>query len=268
MLGSPPFLRAAALPRPTPGWTWASTSAVIARDIPKRPFALVGFPRAAADAAAGATSFNRAIRRSARRAGRRCIRAVYAIAVLAILHFFWMRAAKHDFAEVAVYAAIVAALLGGARCASRRLRQAGRRRREQQLVDAVQRSQRRELLGRVAHAEQTGPKASASGGIRAAPPAPRCRTAAAARRRRGTSPSRSPCSACESRRSGVARFAQRQGGGQQQHLVALALRTSCRWPRRSCCARPAWRSGRRCRWRRSPARSCWCSSAPATRPAR
>jgi len=39
-------------------------------------------------------------------------RLVYAVAPLAILHFFWMRAAKHDFAEVALYAAILAFLLG------------------------------------------------------------------------------------------------------------------------------------------------------------
>jgi sulfoxide reductase heme-binding subunit YedZ len=29
-----------------------------------------------------------------------------------VLHFFWMRAGKNDFAEVAVYAAIMAVLLG------------------------------------------------------------------------------------------------------------------------------------------------------------
>jgi len=37
---------------------------------------------------------------------------LYAVAALAVLHFFWMRAGKQDFAEVAVYAAILAALLG------------------------------------------------------------------------------------------------------------------------------------------------------------
>jgi methionine sulfoxide reductase heme-binding subunit len=37
---------------------------------------------------------------------------VYVIAGLGILHFFWMRAAKNNFAEVAVYAAILAVLLG------------------------------------------------------------------------------------------------------------------------------------------------------------
>jgi sulfoxide reductase heme-binding subunit YedZ len=39
-------------------------------------------------------------------------RLVYAVAVLAVLHFFWMRAGKNDFTEVAVYAAILASLLG------------------------------------------------------------------------------------------------------------------------------------------------------------
>ena len=39
-------------------------------------------------------------------------RAVYAIAGLAVLHFFWMRSGKNDFAEVAVYAALFAVLLG------------------------------------------------------------------------------------------------------------------------------------------------------------
>ena len=37
---------------------------------------------------------------------------VYVIAGLGILHFFWMRAGKNDFAEVVVYAAILAVLLG------------------------------------------------------------------------------------------------------------------------------------------------------------
>jgi sulfoxide reductase heme-binding subunit YedZ len=39
-------------------------------------------------------------------------RAVYAIAGLAVLHFFWMRSGKNDFAEVAVYAGLFSALLG------------------------------------------------------------------------------------------------------------------------------------------------------------
>jgi DMSO/TMAO reductase YedYZ heme-binding membrane subunit len=34
------------------------------------------------------------------------------VAVLAVLHFFWMRAGKNNFAEVAVYALILGGLLG------------------------------------------------------------------------------------------------------------------------------------------------------------
>jgi sulfoxide reductase heme-binding subunit YedZ len=34
------------------------------------------------------------------------------VAGLAVLHFFWMRAGKNDFAEVLVYAAILGVLLG------------------------------------------------------------------------------------------------------------------------------------------------------------
>ena len=100
-------------------------AAVIARDIPKRPFALVGFLALLLMLPLAATSFNRAIRALGAARWQALHRAVYAIAVLAILHFFWMRAGKHDFAEVAVYAAIVAALLGWRALRLRRLRQAG-----------------------------------------------------------------------------------------------------------------------------------------------
>jgi len=36
---------------------------------------------------------------------------VYVVAVLAVLHFFWMRAGKSNFAEVFVYASVILALL-------------------------------------------------------------------------------------------------------------------------------------------------------------
>jgi sulfoxide reductase heme-binding subunit YedZ len=84
--------------------------AVIAKDLPKRPFALVGFLALLLMFPLAATSFNRAIRALGAARWQALHRAVYAIAGLAILHFFWMRAGKNDFAEVAVYAAIVAAL--------------------------------------------------------------------------------------------------------------------------------------------------------------
>ena len=86
--------------------------AAIVRDIPKRPFVLVGSLALALMLPLAATSFNRAIRALGARRWQALHRSVYAVAGLALLHFFWMRAGKNDFAEVAVYAAIVAALLG------------------------------------------------------------------------------------------------------------------------------------------------------------
>lgn len=86
--------------------------AVIARDIPKRPFALVGFLALLLLVPLAATSFNRAIKALGAARWQALHRTVYAVALLAILHFFWMRAGKNDFAEVAVYAAVIALLLG------------------------------------------------------------------------------------------------------------------------------------------------------------
>ena len=83
----------------------------IARDVAKRPFILVGMCMFVLLSLLAATSFNRAIRWLGARRWQRLHRSVYLIALLALLHFFWMRAGKNDFAEVAVYAAIVAVLL-------------------------------------------------------------------------------------------------------------------------------------------------------------
>lgn len=84
----------------------------IARDIAKRPFILIGFAAWALMLPLAATSFNRAIKALGAARWQALHRAVYAVALLALLHFFWMRAGKNDFAEVAVYAAIVGLLLG------------------------------------------------------------------------------------------------------------------------------------------------------------
>ena len=96
--------------------------AAIAHDIPKRPFALVGFAALLLMAPLAATSFNRAIRALGAARWQALHRCVYAIVLLGLLHFFWMRAGKHNFAEVAVYAAVIAVLLGW------RLRQAAKSR--------------------------------------------------------------------------------------------------------------------------------------------
>jgi len=84
----------------------------IARDIPKRPFALVGFTALLMMIPLAATSFNRAIKALGAARWQRLHRLVYAIVLLGLLHFFWMKAAKHDFGEWSVYAAIIALLLG------------------------------------------------------------------------------------------------------------------------------------------------------------
>ena len=84
----------------------------IVKDIAKRPFILVGSAALLLLLPLAATSFNRAIKALGAARWQRLHRAVYAVAGLAILHFFWMRAGKNDFAEVYVYAAIVGVLLG------------------------------------------------------------------------------------------------------------------------------------------------------------
>jgi methionine sulfoxide reductase heme-binding subunit len=86
--------------------------AEIAKDIPKRPFILVGFTAFLLLTPLAATSFNRAVKWMGAKRWQALHKVVYVIAPLAILHFFWMRAGKNDFAEVAVYAAILAVLLG------------------------------------------------------------------------------------------------------------------------------------------------------------
>ena len=84
----------------------------IVKDIPKRPFALVGFTAFMLMIPLAATSFNRAIKALGARRWQLLHRSVYAIVLFGLLHFFWMRAAKNNFAEVAIYAAVIALLLG------------------------------------------------------------------------------------------------------------------------------------------------------------
>lgn len=97
------------------GYAWFDMgldAADIAKDIAKRPFILVGFSAFLLLTPLAATSFNRAIKALGAARWQKLHRAVYVVAGLAILHFFWMRAGKNDFAEVAVYAVILAVLLG------------------------------------------------------------------------------------------------------------------------------------------------------------
>ncbi|MBL8304304.1 MAG: sulfoxide reductase heme-binding subunit YedZ [Ideonella sp.] len=84
----------------------------IPKDIAKRPFILVGTSALLLLVPLAATSFNRAIRTLGARRWQALHRLVYVIVLLGLLHFFWMRSGKNDFAEVAVYAAVIALLLG------------------------------------------------------------------------------------------------------------------------------------------------------------
>ena len=86
--------------------------AEIVRDIAKRPFILVGFLAWCLLTLLAATSFNRAVRWLGGKRWQALHRGVYVVAVLAVLHFWWMRAGKQDFDEVLVYAGILASLLG------------------------------------------------------------------------------------------------------------------------------------------------------------
>ncbi|MEY2617308.1 MAG: hypothetical protein RL522_310 [Pseudomonadota bacterium] len=87
-------------------------AADIVRDIAKRPFILVGFLSFVLLTPLAATSFNRAVKVLGARRWQALHKSIYLIAGLVLLHFFWMRAGKNDFNEVAAYAAILAVLLG------------------------------------------------------------------------------------------------------------------------------------------------------------
>lgn len=84
----------------------------ILRDIMKRPFIWLGFSAMLLMLPLALTSNNRAIRWLGGRRWQMLHRLVYAAALLAVLHFFWMRTGKNNFAEVWVYAAVLSALMG------------------------------------------------------------------------------------------------------------------------------------------------------------
>jgi sulfoxide reductase heme-binding subunit YedZ len=84
----------------------------IAKDIAKRPFILVGFSAFVLLTPLALTSLNRAIKTLGAKRWQLLHKLVYVVAVLAVLHFFWMRAGKNNFTEVYVYAGILGVLLG------------------------------------------------------------------------------------------------------------------------------------------------------------
>ena len=90
------------------GFEWAD----IVRDIGKRPFIWAGFGAFVLLTLLAATSSNRAVRWLGGKRWQRLHQAVYLIAALSLLHFFWMRAGKNNFAQVWAYAAAITLLLG------------------------------------------------------------------------------------------------------------------------------------------------------------
>lgn len=96
-------------------YAWLDMGLILAdivRDVAKRPFILAGSAAALLMLPLAATSFNRAIKWLGAARWKSLHRCVHATALLGLLHFFWMRAGKHDFAEWSAYAAIAAVLLG------------------------------------------------------------------------------------------------------------------------------------------------------------
>lgn len=81
------------------------------RDIVDRPFITVGAASFLLMIPLAATSTDAMIRRLGRRWGI-LHRLIYLIAPLAILHYLWHKSGKNDYAEVTVYALVVATLLG------------------------------------------------------------------------------------------------------------------------------------------------------------
>lgn len=80
------------------------------KDIVKRPFISVGFASFLLLIPLAATSNNAMIKRLGGHLWQRLHRTVYAIAALAVLHFWWM--VKIDITQPAIYAAVLALLLG------------------------------------------------------------------------------------------------------------------------------------------------------------
>ena len=82
------------------------------KDVLKRPFITVGFAAFVLLIPLAATSTNAMIRRLGGKRWQWLHRLIYLIAPLGILHFWWMKAAKHNFEQPIIFGVIVAVLLG------------------------------------------------------------------------------------------------------------------------------------------------------------
>ena len=81
------------------------------KDVLKRPFILVGFTAFVLLIPLAATSSNRMVKRLGAKRWQWLHRLIYVIAPLAILHFWWMKAGKHNFEQPIIFGSVVAVLL-------------------------------------------------------------------------------------------------------------------------------------------------------------
>lgn len=81
------------------------------KDVVKRPFITVGFIAFLLLIPLAATSTNAMVKRLGAKRWQWLHRAIYVIAPLGILHFWWMKAGKNDFAEPILMGTIVVLLL-------------------------------------------------------------------------------------------------------------------------------------------------------------
>jgi methionine sulfoxide reductase heme-binding subunit len=84
----------------------------IVKDVFKRNFILVGLATLVLMTPLALTSFNSAIRALGGKRWQMLHKLVYVVAIGALLHFLWKKSGKNDYAEVGVYALILAGLLG------------------------------------------------------------------------------------------------------------------------------------------------------------
>jgi sulfoxide reductase heme-binding subunit YedZ len=93
------------------GWDRGFDPASMLQDVGERPFITVGFAAFVGMAALALTSTQGAMRRMGRR-WQQLHRVIYLIGLLALLHFWWQKAGKNDFAQPVIYGAVLCVLLG------------------------------------------------------------------------------------------------------------------------------------------------------------
>lgn len=86
--------------------------AAIGADIVKRPYLTFGFAAYVLMIPLAVTSTNAMVRRLGGRNWQRLHRAVYAVAVLGVVHYWYHKLGKNDLAQPTVYALLLGVLLG------------------------------------------------------------------------------------------------------------------------------------------------------------